>query len=308
MTKIELNTFSCLTALLAISILAVGVAGAASTKAKAKGPKREMLFKIFKPIMSDIGPCNVQKGVVLSGPVAMKMTNNKAPGKQWHVQLGQSKFKITIEDASKMTLAQVLDWAERIPAPYRHALVVVSEKEKSGLAIYKTLGGAAAHGGQGYLNMIPLKPDRAASVIVHEAGHILEQRARTKEKDILDQWAAACKADGIDVSNYGNGTNHEDIAEFARVYAFCIDPAAGPAMKPALQKLSPKRFELWEHALTISGALPSTCSKCGTCKCKAAARLTATQKAKQLAGQKTMAPKIKTVQDNINALPAKAAK
>jgi hypothetical protein len=304
MTKIELNTFSCLTALLAISILAVGVAGAAGKKAEAKMPKQKKLFDIFKPIMRDIGPCNVQKGVVLSGPVAMKMTNNKAPGKQWHVQLGQSKFKITIEDASKMTLAQVLDWAERVPAPYRHALVVVSEKEKSGLAIYKTLGGAAAHGGQQYLNMIPLKPDRAASVIVHEAGHILEQRARTKEKDILDQWAAACKADQIDVSNYGNHVNHEDIAEFARVFAFCIDPAAGPAMKPALQKLSPKRFELWEHALKISGAMPS---KCGTCKCEPAP-LTAGQKAKQLAGQKTMAPKIKKAQDNIRALQAKAAK
>jgi hypothetical protein len=285
-----------------LTMFAAGAgAKAADKKSETKGPPREMLFKLFKPIMHNIGPCNVQKAAVVSGPVAMKMTNNKAPGKQWRVKLGQSKFKITIEDASKRTLAQVLDWAERIPAPYRHALVVVSEKEKAGLAIYKTLGGAAAHGGQGYLNMIPLKPDRAASVIVHEAGHILEQRARTKEKDILDQWAAACKADKIDVSNYGNGTNHEDIAEFARVYAFCIDPAAGPAMKPALRKLSPKRFELWEHALTISGALPATCSKCkGT-------PLTAAQKAKQLEGKKKMAPQIQKAQDNIKALQAKAA-
>ena len=291
--------------LLTIFAAGAGAGKAADTKADAKVPKREMLFKIFRPVMRNIGSANVQKGVVLSGPVAMKMKNNTAPGKQWQVQLGQSKFKITIEDASKMTLAQVLDWAERIPAPYRHALVVVSEKEKAGLAIYKTLGGAAAHGGQGYLNMIPLTPDRAASVIVHEAGHILEQRARNKETDILEQWAAACKADGIDVSNYGNGTNHEDIAEFARIYAFCIDPAAGPAMKPSLRKLSPKRFELWEHALTISGALPS---QCGTCKPKPATPLTTAQKAKQLAGQKTMAPKIKKAQDNINALQAKAAK
>ena len=77
------------------------------------------------------------------------------------------------------------------------------------------------------------------------------------------------------------------------------------AMKPALRKLSPKRFELWEHALTISGALPS---QCGTCKPKPATPLTTAQKAKQLAGQKTMAPKIKKAQDNINALQAKAAK
>ena len=305
MTKTKSKTFSCLTALLAVSILAAGVAGAAGKKDEAKMPKQQKLFDIFKPVMRDIGSANVQKGVVLSGPVAMKMTNNKAPGKQWHVQLGQSKFKITIEDASKMTLAQVLDWAERIPAPYRHALVVVSEKEKAGLAIYKTLGGAAAHGGQGYLNMIPLKPDRAASVIVHEAGHILEQRARNKETDILEQWAAACKADGIDVSNYGNGTNHEDIAEFARIYAFCIDPAAGPAMKPALRKLSPKRFELWEHALTISGALPS---QCGTCKPKPAAPLTAAQTTKQVEGKKKMSPQIQKVQEAIGALQAKAAK
>ena len=100
------------------------------------------------------------------------------------------------------------------------------------------------------------KSDHAASVIAHESGHILEQRARSAEKDILDRWAEAVKADNIDVSDYGKNANHEDQAEFARLYAFCIDYAVGRNMKDELQKLSPKRFELWEHMLRTSKALP----------------------------------------------------
>ena len=186
----------------------------------------------------------------------MKMTNNKQPGKQWWVRLGQSKFKVTIVDSANLKLETALASAERIPIAYRRALEVVSEDQKAGLAFYKTLGGAAAHGGQAYLNMIPLKGNRAASVIAHEAGHVLEQRARSAEKDILDRWAEAVKADNIDVSPYGNQANAEDQAEFARLYAYCIDSAVGKDMKEELKKLSPERFELWEHMLHKSKALP----------------------------------------------------
>lgn len=225
-------------------------------EANANPPQREMLYDIFAPIMQDMGSCNLQKARVVSGPVEMKMTNNKQPGKQWWVRLGQSKFKVTIEDSANLKLETALANAERIPIAYRRALEVVSEEKKAGLAFYKTLGGAAAHGGQAYLNMIPLKGNHAASVIAHEAGHVLEQRARSAEKDILDRWAEAAKADDIDVSPYGNQANAEDQAEFARLYAYCIDAAVGKGMKGELKKLSPERFELWEHMLRKSKALP----------------------------------------------------
>ena len=217
-------------------------------------PKRQMLFTIFRPIMHDIGSCNTAKAEVVSGPVEMKMSNNKKPGKQWWVRLDQSTFKVTIEDSAGLTLTNALVYAERIPTAYLRALEVVSEDKKAGLAFYKTLGGAAAHGGQSYLNMIPLKPARAASVIVHEAGHILEQRARNTDKDILEKWAEAVKKDNIDVSNYGNHVNHEDLAEFARIYAFCKDKALGRNSLAALRELSPARFDLWEKVLELSGA------------------------------------------------------
>ena len=232
----------------------VGNAKQDSQKEQAKAPQRQMLFTIFKPIMHDIGSCRVQKATVISGPAEIKMANNKMPGKQWSVSLGQSTFKVTIEDATKLTLTNALVYAERIPRVYLRALEVVSEGEKAGLAFYTELGGAAAHGGQTYLNMIPLKPARAASVIVHETGHILEQRARNTDKDILDKWAEAAKADNIDVSHYGNHVNHEDVAEFARLYAFCSDRALGGGKLKELRELSPARFDLWERMLKLSGA------------------------------------------------------
>lgn len=241
---------------IATTILTTTAVADDSRKDEDKPPQRQMLYNTFAPIMHDMGSCNLQKATVVSGPIEMKMTNNKQPGKQWRVRLGQSQFKVTIEDSADMQLETALSYAERIPVAYRRALEIVSEDKKAGLAFYKTLGGAAAHGGQSYLNMIPLKCDHAASVIAHESGHILEQRARDAEKDILARWAEAVKADNIDVSDYGKNANHEDQADFARLYAFCIDYAVGRNMKDELRKLSPKRFELWEHMLRTSKALP----------------------------------------------------
>ena len=238
--------------LLVFAALAATAMAADPKKEDAK-PKRQMLYKIFKPIMRDIGSSNTAKAKVVSGPVEMKMANNKKPGKQWWVSLGPSTFKLTIEDSAALTLTNALALVERVPTAYLRALEVVSEDKKAGLAFYKALGGAAAHGGQSYLNMIPLKPTRGASVIVHESGHILEQRARSKEEDILDRWAEAVKADKIDVSNYGNHANHEDLADFARLYAFCTDRTLGRHGKlEELRELSPARFKLWERMLQLS--------------------------------------------------------
>ena len=246
-----------------LSVVAVLAATAVAEDAKAgakeaapASPPRQMLYKIFAPIMKELGEANLQKATVLSGPVEMKMANNQKPGKQWRVRLGQSEFKVTIEDASGVKLAAALDYAERIPAVYRRALEIVSEDKKAGMAIYKTLGGASTHGGQGYLNIAPMKGVNAAALIAHETGHILTQRAGKTDTEFLRKWAQAVKADNIDVSDYGNSANHEDLADFARLYAFCIDHSMGRGRLKDLKKLSPRRFALWERVLKFSGAKP----------------------------------------------------
>lgn len=240
-------------------VLAITAVTASAVAEDAKPPKQKMLFDIFSPIMRDIGSFNTQRAEILSGPIPIK-TNKFVYGKgmtpatarQWNVRLGQSKFKITIDDeAENWTIADSLSRVEQIPAVYRRCLEVISEEGKTGLTFYKGLGGA--HGGQDYINV---EPGARALCMVHEAGHCLEQRARNTVTNILVQWQEAIKQDKIDVSGYGNQNHWEDLAEFAQLYAHCIDHAAGKGMKGQLQKLSANRFRLWEHILQTSGALP----------------------------------------------------
>jgi len=82
----------------------------------------------------------------------------------------------------------------------------------------------------------------AAYIIAHEVGHTLEQVARESDPKILDKWKEAVKADRISISDYGDHANHEDVAEFAQVYAVCL--GAGTEHLIALKKLSPARFAL----------------------------------------------------------------
>jgi len=225
----------------------------------AKPPKPKMLFEIFSPIMREIGTLNTQRAKILSGPISIetkKFVHGKGmrptTAKQWTVRLGQSTFKITIDDeAEKWTIADAMSRVQQLPAPYRRCLEIVSEEGKTGLTFYKGLGGA--HGSQNYINV---EPGARARCMVHEAGHCLEQRARDGEPDILKRWQEAIKKDKIDVSGYGNGSHWEDLAEFAQLYAYCIDFAAGRGMKRQLEKLSPNRFKLWEHILRKTKALP----------------------------------------------------
>jgi hypothetical protein len=151
---------------------------------------------------------------------------------------------VTIEDGVPRTPEEVLAVLEKIPASYRRALEIVSEEGKDGVAIYRDLDGAAAHGSQDYLNMVP---SANAFVVVHEAGHILEQRATKADPDVLKRWAEALAADAVSVSRYGDQVVHEDLAEFARVYALCLD--AGKEPLAALRKASPRRTAQWEAIL-----------------------------------------------------------
>ena len=138
---------------------------------------------------------------------------------------------------------------EQVPPLYRRCFEIVSEKGKDGVAFYKDLGGAAAHGGQQYLNII----SRAGAwVMIHEAGHIMEQRARSSEEDILERWKAAIAKDKVSISRYGDSVHHEDLAEFAKVYALCLDVSKAELAK--LKRRSPARYALWERVLRLAKA------------------------------------------------------
>ncbi|MBW2561791.1 MAG: hypothetical protein JRE40_13180, partial [Deltaproteobacteria bacterium] len=229
------------------------VAAEAAKEADAKRPERQMLAKIFAPILKDLGQLNTQKATILSGPTEVKMRRDKQPAKQWVIGLGQAKFKVTIgkKCGKKWTVRDAMKMTEEIPVAYRRCLEIVSEDDKDGLAFYKGLGGA--HGSQDYMNV---EPGARSRVIIHEGGHCFDQRARNSEPDIMKRWESAIKEDNIDVSGYGNSVSHEDLAEFARIYGYCTDYAVGKGMKWELKKLSPKRFELWEHILRKCKALP----------------------------------------------------
>jgi len=126
--------------------------------------------------------------------------------------------------------------------------VAVSDEGEDGIAIYAYLGGARAHGGQGYINLVP---HADALVIAHEAGHTLEQVARKSDPKLLEKWQEAINADKISISDYGDHAHSEDLAEFAQVYAVCM--GAGPEHLATLKKLSPARFALWEKILQPEG-------------------------------------------------------
>jgi hypothetical protein len=177
------------------------------------------------------------------------MKNDRSPGRTWTARLGSTTFRVTTQDASKVGVEHVLDHVQRLPARYRRCLEIVSEPGKAGVAVYAELGGAAAHGSQEYLNMIP---QANVFVVLHEAGHVLEQRATAKQADILARWAKAAAADKVSVSEYGDSVAHEDLAEFSLVYGIALD--AGAAHLQHLQTLSPRRFALWEEILDLAGA------------------------------------------------------
>lgn len=213
----------------------------------ASAQDKKYLVNDYKQYCLKAGLKNTDKLKIVSGPNVIALKRGQSPGKTWLVSLGKTDFRISIEDQSKTSLADVAAKLEKLPPLYRRAFAIVSEPGKDGIAIYKTLNGAAAHGSQNYLNIIP---QAGPAVYMHEAGHVMEQRARAQQADILEQWSLALKADNVSVSRYGDGVAHEDLAEFAMLYAGCLD--AGKLLQ--LKKDSPKRYELWEKILKLAGA------------------------------------------------------
>jgi len=189
---------------------------------------------------------------ILSGPTSVRLNRGNAPGKVWSIKLGSSQFKVSIEDiVTGFDINKALDKIKRVATWYRKGFEIVSETGKDGVAIYNSIG-ACAHGGQLYLNIVP--QCFSVGVLSHEIGHIVEQRARSQESDILDRWAQAITADAVSVSGYGDSNPWEDFAEFAKYYAFCLD--GGQQYLDDLKTRSPKRYALAEHILELAGAKP----------------------------------------------------
>jgi len=217
----------------------------AKTKPAAKKQvKQKKLFQIFRESFRDFGKNNTHRVKIISGPTPVKMRNGRVQGTRWRATCGKYRFKLTIEDKTKLPLDKLIKRVEQLPMSYIRACEVVSDIHEDGLAIYAKLGGAMAHGGKGYINTVPHAP---AEVIAHEVGHTLEQAARESDPKLIERWGAASKADNQSVSGYGDTADSENLAEFAKVYAVCLNK--GPEKLKELKKLSPRRFSMWEHIL-----------------------------------------------------------
>jgi formylglycine-generating enzyme required for sulfatase activity len=209
----------------------------------------------LRPLYETFGLDSTTKVEIVSGPEDVQMRNGRVAGRQWIARgplAGSEKhrFKITIEIVTGVELDQVVRRIENLPGPYMKALTAVSDEGEDGLAIYASLGGARAHGGKGYINLIP-RAD--ALVIAHEAGHTLEQVYAQSDPKLTAKWDAAIMADKISISDYGDHARSEDLAEFAQVYAVCL--GAGSRHLATLKNLSPSRFALWEKALGYASPL-----------------------------------------------------
>ena len=218
--------------------------GAKPKPAGKKEPEQKKLFQIFRECFKDFGEKNTHKVKIISGPTPVKMRNGRVPGKMWRATCGKYRFKLTIEDKTKLPLTTLVKRVEQLPMSYVRACEVVSDEGEDGLAIYSNLNGAMAHGGKQYINTLPNAP---SVVIAHEVGHSLEQAARESDPKLIEKWGAASKSDNQSVSGYGDSADSENLAEFAKVYAVCLDK--GPERLKDLKKLSPRRFSMWERIL-----------------------------------------------------------
>ncbi|MDP6522600.1 MAG: hypothetical protein QGH15_00130 [Kiritimatiellia bacterium] len=218
--------------------------GTSSVSAAEKKEQKQRVEPQFRHLYKTFGKNSNTRIHLTTGPKEVKMRNGGVPGKCWLAESGRYKFKLTIQDGVDVTVEQLIERLQKLPMPYMRACEVVSDEKEDGIAIYKTLGGAGAHGGKQYVNMTP---GVKAIIIAHEMGHTLEQKAREADETIFEQWQSAIDADKISVSGYGDGALWEDLADFAKVYAACMD--AGKEELNKLRKLAPARYTLWKRIL-----------------------------------------------------------
>jgi len=230
--------------ILAIAGLAVAVLTlAVATEAHAE-KKKEYLTHIFRPLFKTFGQDSKTEIEIVSGYRKVEMNRGRTPGKEWIAQSGKFRFKLSIEDATKVDIETLIDRVQKLPPPYMRGCQVVSDEGENGIALYVTLGGAGGHGGKQYINLVA---GAGPLIIAHEMGHSLEQVYKEKHPKILETWGQIAKEDGISVSGYGDSASSEDIAEFAMVYAVCLH--GGPDALAELRELSPRRCGLWEEVL-----------------------------------------------------------
>jgi len=214
----------------------------------------EYILDDYKQFRNDLGQNSTDEVQVISGPEVTAMNRGGTPGRVWNVSLGGVPFKISIENACSNAVS--LDFAkgeaEKIPQMYWKSFEVVSDPSEDGMAYYDDIGGAAAHGGKSYLNMVK---GVGAYVIIHEAGHILEQYAKETYTTISEDWPIAISNDAVSISRYGDRAHWEDLAEYARTYALALE--AGMDQVEKLEGQTPNRFVLWEKVLRYSKAAPT---------------------------------------------------
>ena len=116
--------------------------------------ENENLKTHFKPIYGQFGQQSATKIKVVAGPEPVQMRNGRVAGKQWIATSGDYRFKLTIEDATGADLKKLVKRLEKLPSSYISACVAVSDEGEDGIAIYADLGGARAHGGKGYINLV----------------------------------------------------------------------------------------------------------------------------------------------------------
>ena len=163
--------------IVAVIVALAVIPGAMAEKKPEKKPEKR-LKDLFRGFYGKFGQKSTTKVKIVSGPTDVKMRNGRVPGKVWMATSGEFRFKITMQNSTGVKVEQVVQRLEKLPAPYMRARVVVSDKTEDGIAIYADLGGASAHGGKSYINLVPRA---SALVIAHEAGHTLEQKARNSD-------------------------------------------------------------------------------------------------------------------------------
>ena len=222
------------------------IAVALSVAVSVHAAQKETLKEHFQFLYARFGQKSTGKVSILSGPKAVTMRRDGAPGKQWTATSGLYAFKLTIQDKAECEIEKLVAVLEKLPASYMSVCAAVSGDGQDGIAVYADLGGVAARGGEGHLDILPTAD---ALAVARAMGRALAETANSEEKPILKQWAAAIAANKVSVSARGDSSCEEDIAEYAELYAVCLCARESWRVSE-LQRLSVKRCSLWTRMLS----------------------------------------------------------
>jgi len=222
------------------------VAAVLSVAVRAHAAEKETMKEHFRPLYERFGRKTTGKVTILSGPEAVTMRRGGAPGKQWTATSGLYAFKLTIQDKAECKIEKLVAVLEELPASYMSVCAAVSGERRDGVAVYADLGGVAARGGKGHLDILPTAD---ALAVARAMGRALAETANSEERPILKPWAAAIVADKVSVSARGDLSPEDDIAEYAELYAVCLCARESWRVSE-LQRLSVKRCALWTRMLS----------------------------------------------------------